>query len=450
MRTKRTTQISIFDRFAEHEIGRELAAMSRWLDDHPQVLDGVASDLRMTTVNATGRNGMSAESVLRCALLKQHRQLSYHALAFHLLDSVSFQSFARLPMSFTPKSSTLHDTISVITAATWEAINRALLSDARQTGVERGQMLRIDSTVTDTPIHAPSDSSLLWDSVRVMVRLLEQADELLGAVSLDWHNHRRLAKRRMRAIRYTRGKDKKQRLYGDLLRVTGNTLGYLQQAQVQCRVAAVYGAAYEGWLAQCAHYIPLIERVVEQTQRRVLANEKVPATDKILSLFESHTDLIVKGARDIQYGHKINLSTGRSGLILDVVVETGNPADAERFLPMVERHFEHYGCPPRQVAADGGYASRDNLTKAKAHGINDVAFHKKRGLSVEAMVKSPWVYRKLRNFRAGIEAGISLMKRRYGLARCTWKGLTHFRAYVWSSVVAHNFVVLARITLKPT
>lgn len=450
MRTKRTTQISIFDRFAEHEIGRELAALSRWLDDHPEVLDGVASDLRMSRVKATGRTGMSAESVLRCALLKQQRQLSYQALAFYLLDSVSFQSFARLPLRFTPKSSTLQDNISAITAATWEAINRALLNDARQTGVERGRMLRIDSTVTDTPIHAPSDSSLLWDGVRVMVRLLEQADDLLGAVSLDWRNHRRLAKRRMRAIRYTRGQDKKQRLYGDLLRVTGKTLGYLQQAQVQCRVATVYGAAYEGWLAQCAHYTPLIERVVEQTQRRVLANEKVPAKEKILSLFEEHTDLIVKGARDIQYGHKINLSTGRSGLILDVVVEVGNPADAERFLPMVERHLEHYGCPPRQVAADGGYASRDNLTKAKAHGINDVAFHKKRGLSVEAMVKSPWVYRKLRNFRAGIEAGISLMKRAYGLARCTWKGLAHFRAYVWSSVVAHNLIVLARIPLKPT
>ena len=99
--------------------------------------------------------------------------------------------------------------------------------------------------------------------------------------------------------------------------------------------------------------------------------------------------------------------------------------------------------PPRQVAADGGYASRDNLTAAKARGVTDVAFHKKRGLAVEDMVKSRWVYRKLGNFRAGIEAGISCLNRAYGLARCTWRGLDHFKTYIWSAVVAHNLVLLA-------
>src|SRR5437764_2429255 len=102
---------------------------------------------------------------------------------------------------------------------------------------------------------------------------------------------------------------------------------------------------------------------------------------------------------------------------------------------MIERQIDRCGAPPRQVAADGGYASQANLTAAKARGVNDVAFHKKRGLAVEDMVKSRWVYRKLRNFRAGIEAGISCLKRAYGLARCTWRGLDHFKTYVWSAVV---------------
>ena len=114
---------------------------------------------------------------------------------------------------------------------------------------------------------------------------------------------------------------------------------------------------------------------------------------------------------------------------------------------MLNRHIEHYGRPPRQSAADGGYASTDNLHTAKELGVTDVVFHKKRGLKVEDMAKSAWVYRKLRNFRAGIEAGISCMKRAYGLARCTWKGLAHFNAYIWSSVVAHNLALFAR--LKP-
>jgi hypothetical protein len=103
------------------------------------------------------------------------------------------------------------------------------------------------------------------------------------------------------------------------------------------------------------------------------------------------------------------------------------------------------GTPPRQIAADGGYASRDNLAEAKGRGVTDVAFHKKRGLAVADMTKSPWVYRKLRNFRAGIEAGISCFKRAYGGARCTWRGLDHFKAYVWSAVVPHNLVLFARL-----
>jgi transposase, IS5 family len=152
-----------------------------------------------------------------------------------------------------------------------------------------------------------------------------------------------------------------------------------------------------------------------------------------------------KAPATCKYGHKLNLVTSKSGLILDIVIEAGNPADAERFLPMLDRHIDRCGRPPRQMAADGGYASRDNLNEAKARGITDVAFHKKRGLVVADMAKSAWVYRKLRNFRAGIEAGISCLKRAYGLARCTWRGLDHFKAYVWSSVVAYNLVVFVRL-----
>ncbi len=131
-----------------------------------------------------------------------------------------------------------------------------------------------------------------------------------------------------------------------------------------------------------------------------------------------------------------------------MVVEAGNPPDSQRFIPMLERHIECYGRAPRQVAVDGGYASAENLEQAKARGVKDVAFHKKCGLKIEEMVKSRWVYRRLRNFRAGIEAGISCLKRAYGLGRCTWKGLAHFKAYVWSSVFAYNLALFAR--LRPT
>jgi IS5 family transposase len=349
-----------------------------------------------------------------------------------------------------PKKSSLQSVISAISDVTWERINQRLLQCACKAKVEKGDMLRIDSTVTDAPIHAPSDSTLLWDSVRVVVRLLEEAGELAeGVTTVNYRNHQRVAKKRMRAIQYTRGQDKKARLYRDLVAVTEKSLAYLQEVTVALHAVQMYlPLDYGYWKQQVAHFKPLICQVIEQTERRVFQGEKVPAGEKIVSIFEAHTDIIVKGARDVQYGHKLNLSTGRSGLILDVVIEEGNPADADRLLPMLDRHIAQYGKAPRQMAADGGYASLANLNAAKARKVKDMAFHKKRGLTIENMVKSPWVYRKLRNFRAGIEAGISCLKRAYGLGRCTWKGLAHFRAYVWSSIVAHNLALFAR--LKPT
>jgi IS5 family transposase len=441
MRPERTVQPSIFDSFARHEIGRELQAMSAWLDEHRALLGLVAADLRRHGVQPTGRHGLPAEAVLRCALLKQYRQLSYHELAFHLEDSASFRAFARLPWAWSPKKSVLQQTIGAIRAETWEAINRTLLASAAEAKLERGRRVRLDSTVTAALVHEPSDSSLLWDAVRVMSRLLREADAL-GA-GLAWRDHRRAAKKRARDIEYTRGRPRRVLLYRELIRITRTTLAWLREAAVQLGTRTDPAAAL--WLARVRHHLPLIEQIIAQTERRVLAGEPVPAGDKLVSLFEPHADIIVKGRREVAYGHKLNLTTGRSGLILDVVIEAGNPADAERFLPMLERHIALYGAPPRQLAADGGYASRDNLNQAKDRGVRDVAFHKKRGLRVEDMVRSRWVYRRLSNFRAGIEAGISCLKRVWGLARCTWRGLDHFRAYVWSAVVAYNLVLLARL-----
>jgi len=447
MREKRTVQHSIFDFYADHEIGQELQAISNWLDAHPEILDWVEADLQHLPVSDCGRKGLPVESVLRCALLKQYRQVSYEELAFFLIDSYSFQAFARLPGTIIPKKAVLQRTISRISEATWEKINHALLGDAQTERLERGQVIRLDSTATDSTIHEPRDSHLLWDSVRVLVRLFDEAQAIEGVSSLPYRNHQRRAKKRMRAIRYTRGLDKKAALYQDLIQVTRVSLTYIDPVYQALATSSVDPTRCELWLVEVNHFRGLIERVIDQTERRVFKDEKVPAQEKLFSLFEAHTDIIVKGSRDIQYGHKLNLMTGQSGLVLDVVIEDGNPADTERFIPMLERHIQHYGKVPRQVAADGGYASTDNLRQAKEKGVKDVAFHKKKGLKVEDMTQSDWIYRKLRNFRAGIEAGISYLKRSFGLGRCSWKGLAHFKAYVWASVVAHNLVTFAR--LKP-
>ena len=171
----------------------------------------------------------------------------------------------------------------------------------------------------------------------------------------------------------------------------------------------------EDWRAQVVHYRDLAGAVVRQTVRRVLKGETVPAEEKVVSLFEPHTDIIRKGGRRVQYGHKVNLGSGASGLVFDAVVEAGNPADSSRCLPMIERHAAIYGSAPDQVAFDGGYASKANLADAKALGVRDVVFHKKRGLKTTDMASSPRVYGRLRNFRAGMEAVVSYLKRCFGL-----------------------------------
>ena len=442
MRQERTIQATIFEVFAQHEIGCELKAMSQWLDGQRQLTSLVAGDLRRQGVRETGRRGLAAESVLRCALLKQQRQLSYEELAFHLEDSASFRAFARLPLRWSPKKSVLHQTIAAIRAATWEAINQTLLASAQQDRLESGATVRLDSTVTAALMHQPSDSTLLSDAVRVMTRLLRRSGALPGTPAVQWRDRRRLAKKRARAIVYSRGQDKMRQLYRELI-----AAAEASRDELQAMAAGLAEIGTESWRAEVAHYLPLIARVIVQTRRRVLGGEIVPASDKLVSLFEPHADIIVKGGRQVQYGHKLNLTTGKSGLILDVVIETGNPADAERFVSMLDRHIARTGAAPRQTAADGGYASRANLAAAKARGVADVAFHKKCGIAITEMVKSPWVYRRLRNFRAGIEAAISCFKRAYGAGRCTWRGLDHFKAYIWSAVVAHNMVLFAR--LKP-
>jgi IS5 family transposase len=360
MRQERTIQTSIFDLFAGHEIGRELKAISAWLDEHPALAGLVAKDLRRCGVKETGRQGLPAESALRCALLKQHRQLSYEELAFHLEDSASFRAFACLPLSWTPKKSALHKTIGAIRAGTWEAINRLLLRSARKKKVETGSVIRLDSTVTAALMHEPSDSSLLWDAVRVMVRLLKEA----GGSAIAWRDRRRAAKKRARAIQFIRGQPKRVQLYRELIGITRATEADLRQTQA--RLAKQEDPQSVLWQAKVSHYRPLIERIIAQSERRVLKGEQVPASEKLVSLFEAHADIIVKGARDTGYGHKLNLVTGKSGLVLDVVIEAGNPADSDRLLPMLERQIALYGRAPRQAAADGGFACHANLDEAQS------------------------------------------------------------------------------------
>jgi IS5 family transposase len=447
MRFKRDPQLNLFAKMRKkNKVITELEAISHILDENRTVLDLIYQDLVPYRRSDTGRPGLSAEQVLRCVILKQYRELTYEELAFHLEDSESFRTFSRLQEGQYPSESTLQENIKAVSAETWEAINQVLIQYAAAKKLEKGRKIRLDSTVVESNIHHPTDSTLLQDGIRVITRLLQEGKFLQPTPGYRFADHQRAAKKRVMIILNARQENQRLKAYQELLTLATKIQGYGIEAHTCLRAFASNDleeimAAHQ-LLARLEQALNLLKKVIDQTERRVLRKEKVSAAEKLVSFFEWHTDIIVKGRRDTQYGHKVFLSGGSFGLILDCLVERGNPADAAMFPTMLDRQEHLFQRPPRQVALDGGFASRDNLHQAKARGIKDVAFAKKRGLSVLDMVKSHWVYKKLRNFRAGIEANISRLKRAFGLARCTWTGWPGFKQYVWSAIVSYNLLVL--------
>jgi IS5 family transposase len=429
----------------EHRHVQELVEIDRILRDNPGMTEAVWQGLGEGAKLEEGREGMRADQILRAAVVKQLNTATYDELSFWLLDSQSYRWFVGLEWGeAAPSRATLQRNIKSITEETWEEIHRILVGYARKEGVEDGRKVRVDGTVTETNIHHPTDSSLLSDGVRVLNRLMKRAREDFGVSRFP--NRERRARRRNLDVVNAKRRRKRTKAYRNLLQATRETVRYAGEAAAELDACPDVMA----WLLslEIHRYIDLIEQVIDQTERRVLEGETVPASEKIVSLFEPHTDIIIKDNRDTHFGHKLTLSSGRSGLILDWVVEDGNPADSTLALRMLERQKEIYGRVPRQAAFDGCYASKANLAEAKALGVKDVVFSKKCGLEVLDMAKSHWVYKRLRNFRAGIESWISFLKRCFGLERCTWRGEQGFARYVGASIVAANLLTMARHLLQ--
>jgi len=446
MREKMQKQMPLMNPATDHDQGRELEAIDAILKNHPTICELVYQDLceKRCVKTCSGARGMSAEQVLRAAIVKALFGFTYKELAFHLIDSRTLRRFCLIGFADKGfKKSVLNKNIKALSADTWEQINRQLLDHAVAEKTEKAREVRIDCTVVETNIHAPTDSSLLFDAVRVLTRLLHTAKKVSGLKGIEFKDHCRRAKRRMLGIQYARKERQRKSCYRDLLKVTRNTLGYSRRAVIWIEAHSI---ELELFLIaqQLQHYCDLTEQVISQTERRVIAGEKVPADEKIFSIFEPHTDIIVKDRRDKFYGHKICLTGGGSNLILDCMITEGNPADSTLTQTMLDRQKEIYGRYPLKAALDGGFASKVNLKDAKTSGVKDVCFAKKRGLKIADMCRSEYVYNRLRRFRAGVESGISWLKRSFGLWRCTWKGLRSFKSYVWCSIVAANLLTLSR------
>jgi IS5 family transposase len=280
LRKKKEPQLNLLNLMPLNKIALELEAIAHLLDANRDILDLVYRDLMKYRPKDTGRRGMTAEQVLRCAILKQYRELAYEELAFHPDDSKAFRSFARLKMGQYPRDSALQENLSAIDAETWEAMNRALLRFAAQPQVEKGRTVRVDSTAVESTVRHPTDSTLLADGIRVITRLLQKGRSLDPA---PWHtfvDHQRAAKKR--GLRILNAEKDKVRLaaYRGLLSLAQRVRGYALQA-----IAELKG---------------FVGAVLDETGRRVIRGEQAPAADKVVSFFECHTDVMVKGGRDTQ------------------------------------------------------------------------------------------------------------------------------------------------------
>lgn len=432
-----------------------LVALNQVLDELPgldDILSQIQSDLNpQNSTSPRGRNGMTAEQVLRALLLKQSESLPYRKLADRIGDSVSVLNFMNLcPYAKGFSYKTLQSNIKLLSEETFDLINSAIKSYAIEQEIEDGKMTRTDGFSTQANIHYPTDWNLMNDSIRVLSRTLYRALEDLS-VPVIFTNHYKSSKRKLFKINNDKSPARRRKLNLELIRLTRNTLSYAEQSLVVMEefqkgnsLDFKDGLYLSTLIADLKVFIPLVEKVIGQAHRRIVKGEDVPSSEKLVSIFEEHTDIISKGKRDVIFGHKNTITTGKSGLILGVEVHEGNPADSTLVKSVIEDLKKFYGYPPESAVFDGCYSSNENRKYAKDQGIKNVCFSKETDKQSSVSKK---VRKELRCFRAGIEATVSMLQRMFGLKRILNKSLESFKATVKAGAVTYNLFILARLRL---
>ena len=453
MRKRILAQRTVFDHAIDLLVqmfkpSKKLKKMSAILDANPHIVAAVHADLTEDSTDS-GSHGMSAERVLRCAVLKQYKQYSYRELWERLKDGVSLRWFTRFYSAPIPHYTTLQKAIKSIRAETWTRINEALLLYAQQRKLEKGKSLRVDTTVVQTNIAYPLDSRLLWDSIRVLTRLMERSRQRLPEINFAFAKRTRRAKKLCYRIVMAKGpkaKHNRQKFYKDLIKIANEVFLMAERCLKEMRKhpQGKTLSLYE----QLDNHLNMSAVAIDQCERRLLKEEKVPASEKILSIFEEHTDIIKRGKSQspTEFGHKVLISTAKSGLITQYEVFRGNPDDANMIPDILAIHQKQYGHAPDKLCGDRRFFSLDNEQLAYQEGVKKVSICKPgyRSKDRKQIEKQRW-FKTLQRFRAGIEGIISALMRSYGLKRCLWKGWQAFQSYVGLSVVTFNLQKIAQL-----
>ncbi len=438
------------------EMASELVKIDAYLEDE-KLYRLIKKDLskRYPKTCQTGRSSTPVEVILRMLVIKRLYGYSYAETEKRVSDSLRLRQFCRVYLNDVPDDTTLIRWANLIQPQTLEQFNRRIIQLAVERKVTKGRKLRTDGTVVESNIRPPSDGRLLADSVRVLARSVQRGRTLLQAagqkVQAGFEDCTQKAKRLAHQIGETlRSKKETARTIGrqhyqNLLAMTEQTLDWAVQTEKQLRQRSQQSAKR---LAETlTHFIPLARQVIEQATRRILKNEQVPASEKIVSLFEEHTDIICRGkeSRPVEYGHKLWLNEVEGGLVSHYRILEGNPSDEQQWKPSLKAHLTTFQQPPVQASADRGLSSEPNEKIAHDLGVKHVILPK-RGYRSKTRLKhehQAW-FVKGRHWHAGVEGRISVLKRAHGLGRCLAHGLTGFHCWVGWGVIAGNLAVLGR------
>jgi transposase, IS5 family len=424
----------------------ELAFIDTILNENPRLYEIVVADIKDLNKSSTvGRqDSPTVEQVVRAAFYKEIKKLDYRELEYAQEDSRICGTFIKLegrsPFSF----EMFQKYISKIRAESLRAlmveINRIMMQEE---GIEDGKRLRTDSTAVETDIHYPTNNSLIWDCIKTSHRLLKKLEET-GEIK-KVRNYRKQGKKNEFKINNTKNKEKRAELFEKQLKLFRTSINQVKRVVGEIIVGVDLGVL--SIVAELKGLLPKMEKVYDISYRHELLGESVPNGEKIFSIYEDHTDIIVKGSREVAFGHKVNLATGRSNLILDCEITDGNPKDSTLYEGVLERVRNDYGIRPRDMVTDGGYASLRNQEKAKEYGIVNIVFNKIVG-SLKNVVSSVQMETRLKKWRSGMEAVVSNLKRGFHLFRCEWKGRNHFDAKVLWSVIAYNIRVITCLMVE--
>lgn len=445
-------EIHIWD--ADLSIIDEILADDRFIDI-------VMQSVIRNTIGSTrlGRHSMALNRMLRSGVFKHIKNLSFRVLYSQLMRNLDARSFSQFFDDAIPSPETLSRREALIDEQALREMNELLCQKALELGVIKGRDFRQDTTVCESNIHHPTDSSLLRDGVRVLTRLVKQAEKLLPTLPTSPDRsraalHRVLEIERSARVKGEAGKQRREKSYRGLLRITRGAVTAATRAMKGLDDGGVtrHLDSADQNFAKALHeklktMAPCVDQVIRQTRARVLRGV-TNSPDKLLSLFVPKTFVIRKGKahKPNEFGRLIDIVEVENGFVSDYQVLDGNPSDVTLLIPAMRRHIRRFGRSPRRIATDRGFWSAANEKAAYKLGVKLVSIPI-RGLVSKLRLRiqrSRW-FRKAQRWRAGGEGRIGILKNNYGLDRCMYKGDMAMERWVGWCIFANNLVVVARV-----